>query len=154
MNNPVALTDPSGLDGDTPIAIGGCVGAVASGGADIFDDIGCGWSLFNLFGLFGSGPSFHGTLSPRPSTGNGSWDGNFGESLGIPTSIPQGSLGAALGLPSQGCEFGACGGGPGSFAGGNSIAVGGPIILTPPQWYWAFLHNLQPQLVTHCMHLP
>jgi RHS repeat-associated protein len=134
MNNPVALTDPSGLDGDTPIAIGGCVGAVASGGADIFDDIGCGWSLFNLFGLFGSGPSFHGTLSPRPSTGNGSWDGNFGESLGIPTSIPQGSLGAALGLPSQGCEFGPCGAGSSSLTPGQGGALGGPILITPPTW--------------------
>jgi hypothetical protein len=39
--------------------------------------------------------------------------GSFGESLGIPTSIPQGNwgIGMALDLPSEGCEFGPCGGG-------------------------------------------
>jgi hypothetical protein len=114
LNNPVVFTDPQGLDGVSPIgigsAVGGCVGVVVSGGENPIADLGCGLSLFkDIWGLF-SGPSFHGTLKPRPT---GSWDGNFGESLGIPTSIPRGNmgLGMALGLPAQGCEFGACGGG-------------------------------------------
>ncbi len=58
------------------------------------------------------GPSFHGSLHPRPAgTGNPQWDGNFGESLGISTKIRMGSWGIAqaLGLPDAGCEFGACG---------------------------------------------
>jgi RHS repeat-associated protein len=98
-NNPAALTDPTGLDGglcSNPLL---CVIATVG-------------TIIDLEWLF-SGPSFHGTLSPRPSTSNSNWDGNFGESLGIPTSIPQGNfgLGMALGLPSQGCEFGACAGG-------------------------------------------
>jgi hypothetical protein len=130
LNNPAALTDPEGLDGENPISIGGavgvCTGAVISGGANGIADIGCGLSLFtDIVGLFG-GPSFHGTLSPRPSTGNPNWDGNFGESLGIPTSIPPGNfgLGMALGLPSQGCEFGACGGGGFEFGPDDPDAIG------------------------------
>ncbi len=111
-SDPANFIDPSGLDAGGTLSlggIGGCVGAASSGGVDIFADIGCGWGLLNLLG---GHPSFHGSLQPRPSS-NAGWDGNFGESLGIPTSIPQGNfgLGIALGLPSQGCEFGACGGG-------------------------------------------
>jgi hypothetical protein len=45
--------------------------------------------------------------------------GSFGESLGIPTGIPQGMWGigpAALGLPSSdSCEFGVCGAGSTGF---------------------------------------
>lgn len=123
MNNPIALTDPQGLDGGDQNSGGGGVGNACLGAAESLAwnfpaDAGCAWGLFqDISGLFGSGPSFHGTLSPRPSTGSSGWDGNFGESLGIPTSIPQGSLslGAALGLPSQGCEFGPCDGGGFSF---------------------------------------
>ncbi len=73
--------------------------------------------------LFGGDPSFHGSLKPRPSTNVG-WDGNFGESFGIPTTVPQGNLGLgmALGLPTQGCEFGACGAGPTGFQAGVMAA--------------------------------
>jgi RHS repeat-associated protein len=138
-NDPVNFIDPSGQDGESPISIGsgigGCVGAAVSGGGDVFADIGCGWSVFEgLEDLFGGGSSFHGSLQPRPSTTAG-WDGNFGESLGIPTTIPQGNLGLgiALGLPSQGCEFGACGAGPSSLTPGQVPALGGPILI-PPTW--------------------
>ena len=120
LNDPNGLTDPSGLDGGGGglSGLGGCVGAAATEGANVYADIGCGFSIFQLIsGLFG-GPSFHGTLQPRPSS-NGGWDGNFGESLGIPTSVPRGNWGLALGLPSYGCEFGACGDWPGPFAGGG-----------------------------------
>ncbi len=123
-NDPANFIDPSGLDAGGTLSlggIGGCVGAASSGGVDIFADIGCGWGLFNLFG---GQPSFHGSLQPRPSS-NAGWDGNFGESLGIPTSIPQGNLGLgiALGLPSQGCEFGACGGGGFGFQNAGTMAA-------------------------------
>jgi RHS repeat-associated protein len=130
LNNPFAFTDPQGLDGDSPISIGntvgGCVGVAISEGGDPISDIGCGLSIFeDILGLFGGHPSFHGTLSPRPSTGNPNWDGNFGESLGIPTSIPQGNFGLAmaLGLPSQGCEFGPCGGGGFGFGPGGAVSL-------------------------------
>jgi hypothetical protein len=72
-------------------------------------------------GLFG--PSFHGSLTPRPqSTGVPDWGndpGSFGESLGIGNGIKTGTWGvtSALGLPDAGCEFGACGAG---FQQGNS----------------------------------
>jgi len=78
------------------------------------------------------GPSFHGTLKPRPAgTGNAQWDGNFGESLGISTKIPMGSWGIAqaLGLPDAGCEFGACGGGISGFQNGYTY--------NPKQSPWA-----------------
>lgn len=65
-------------------------------------------------------------------------DGNFGESLGIPTSIPQGSLGMALGLPSQGCEFGACGAGGLGFGDDVSKIPSNITVNIPPQvWFWA-----------------
>ncbi len=65
-------------------------------------------------------------LSPNYPPSNAGWDGNFGESLGIPTSIPQGNfgLGMALGLPSQGCEFGPCGSGSNSFGPGAGAIAG------------------------------
>jgi hypothetical protein len=36
------------------------------------------------------------------------------------------------------CEFGACGG-PSDFTGNKPYAVGGPIIVTPPQWLLSFV---------------
>jgi hypothetical protein len=47
-------------------------------------------------------------------------------SLGIPTSIPKGNwgVGLALGLPSDACEFGPCGGGASSF---QSVAAAAPV---------------------------
>jgi RHS repeat-associated protein len=102
-NDPANLIDPSGqcLECVAPIC-GPICGAIVGTAGGILE-------LSKLLGWWG-GPSFHGSLQPRPSTNIG-WDGNFGESLGIPTTIPQGNLGLgmALGLPAQGCEFGACG---------------------------------------------
>lgn len=123
--NPLAYIDSTGLDGEGGIgaggSIGGCLGAAESEGGNVFADIGCAASLFkDLFGLFGGGPSFHGSLSPRPRTGT-PWDGNYGESLGIPVNGPPFSMGGiqgALGLPAAGCEFGACGAGPSAFGQG------------------------------------
>lgn len=96
LNNPLSLSDPRGLDG------GGC-------GVWCYIPI-IGPIIMDLFS--GSPrPRFHGSLHPRPTVGGPSWDGNFGESLGISTKLPRANLGlaAALGLPDAGCEFGACG---------------------------------------------
>ncbi len=105
QNNPAWFTDPSGQLTEGPaLYVGTAIcgpecGAVAAVGAGIAE---------LLVGLLGfNAPSFHGSLEPRPSAA--SWDGNFGESLGIPTSIQQGNWG--VGLTTDGCEFGACGSG-------------------------------------------
>ena len=114
MNNPLTFNDPSGQDG------GAC-------GVGVVDSVltlnpagllGCVFDAWFFDSLFGGGPSFHGSLKPRPSTPSD--PGSFGESLGIPTSIPQGNwgIGLALNLP-EACEFGACGGGVDSFMGGS-----------------------------------
>jgi RHS repeat-associated protein len=120
MNDPANFNDPSGQCPECivcivqPVVCGAIVGTITGGIVKGLED------------LFGGGSSFHGSLKPRP---NGGWDGNFGESLGIPTSIPRGNLGLgiALGLPSDGCEFGACGfqqGDPlGSISVGNGISA-------------------------------
>jgi hypothetical protein len=72
-----------------PAGPGACAIAI---GVDI-GELAIGYGLIKgLEDLFGGGPSFHGSLKPRPPS-NGGWDGNFGESLGIPTSIPRGNLG-------------------------------------------------------------
>jgi RHS repeat-associated protein len=149
MNNPVALTDPSGLDGGSASGIA-CISAVVQGGANVGSDAACAVSAVISWLFFDSlfrGSNFHGTLKPRPSTPNSGWDGNFGESLGIPTSIPQGNfgLGMALGLPSQGCEFGACGGGPMDVTPGAAVYSAVPYINMQSwqqllahvyPWYW------------------
>jgi hypothetical protein len=126
LNNPLAFTDPTGQG---PEGAAGCLGgpvgcAVGFAAAAIFDD----WLFNSIFG----GPSFHGTLKPRPAgTGNPQWDGNFGESLGISTKIRMGSWGIAqaLGLPDAECEFGACGGGISGFQNGYTY--------NPKQSPWA-----------------
>jgi len=109
--NPLMFTDPTGLDGN-PIGaggtVGGCVSAALSEGGNVYADIGCGLSLLkDLFGLFGGGPTFHGSLQPRPRTSTGVWNDTFG----IPYGGLSNGITGALGLPSGGCEFGACGGG-------------------------------------------
>ncbi len=119
-NSPLNFIDPSGLDGKNPISIagglGGCVGAAYSEGANIFADVGCGISLISDIASLFSHPTFHGSLTPRPSTGNPNWDGNFGESLGLPVNGPALGSGGLFGS-SSGCEFGGCGFQPGN---GNS----------------------------------
>jgi RHS repeat-associated protein len=137
-NNPLSFTDPSGLDGDNPISVagglGGCVGAAASEGVNIVADIGCGISLFRDIASLFSPPSFTGTLQPRPSgTGAPNWDGNFGESNGLPVNGPVfgGGIGGALGIPSGGCEFGACGGGFTQGSGSTGVSLGTTFIVPP-----------------------
>jgi RHS repeat-associated protein len=130
-NNPLTFTDPSGQDGCLAAiaagAEGGPIGEGISIGACVAELFGAGNLLNDLVGLF-SGPSFHGSLTPRPeSTGVPDWGndpGSFGESLGIGKGIKTGTWGvtSALGLPDAGCEFGACGGGPLGFQNGATTA--------------------------------
>ena len=92
LNNPLSFTDPSGQDGGLVLCAGGPV-ACAAGVAvtAIFD-----WKFFES--LFG-GPSFHGSLKPRPNAQP--WDEH---------NIMYGpNIAGALGLPDAGCDFGACG---------------------------------------------
>lgn len=146
--NPLAYTDPTGL------MLDGAVGAAAPG-VCAANPIACAalfvggalldWKVFD--NIFGGGPSFHGSLSPRPTSGTSAWDGNFGESLGIPVNGPPFSMGGvvgALGLPSGGCEFGACGPGPSGFSPGSVGANFSKITVDPRLMYvadalnWAF----------------
>lgn len=112
------------------LATGGPLGPEAAG-------ILCGVSIaavaaedvFKFFGLF-SGPTFHGTLKPRPgSVGQQPWDDTFG--------IPYpglNSIGEAIGLPSDGCEFGACGGITTFAEGQASQSDNKPTIDILPPW--------------------
>ena len=78
---------------------GGCIGAAISEGADVGDDVVCGVELLrDILDLFHH-PKFTGTTSPRPNAQP--WDEyhiHYGPNIA-----------GALGLPSGGCEFGACG---------------------------------------------
>ena len=127
---PLASVDSLGLDDD------GCWDD--DGSDDCGDPI-----LGSIFGGGGGAGGHHGNPHSTADTGYGSPDndngtdvyppyvtqqssdpGSFGESLGIPTGIPQGAwgIGPALGLPSSdSCEFGGCGGGIDSFA--NAVAA-------------------------------
>lgn len=143
LNNPLSFTDPSGLFTNGAYCGDSCPDDGGGGFISIFVDIGEA-----IASLFGGGPSFHGSLHPRPSgTGNPQWDGNFGESLGIGNQIPTGRWGIAqaLGLPDAGCEFGACGAGPMNATPGAAVYSAVPYInmqswqqllahLYP--WYW------------------
>ncbi len=114
LNNPLSATDPTGQDGGgSGIA---CVSAVAQGGANPVSDGWCAvaaifdWKFFES--LFG-GPSFHGSLKPRPNAQP--WDEH---------NIMYGpNIAGALGLPDAGCDFGACGGGIDYFQQGNAPSV-------------------------------
>jgi RHS repeat-associated protein len=115
-NNPLGYTDPTGLDGN-PISVagglGGCIGAAASGGGDIADDISCGITLaFDIAGLF-SHPKFTGATRARPNA-------HIWDEKQFPIHYGP-NIGGALGLPSSGCEFGACGFAPGN--GNSTIAT-------------------------------
>ena len=104
-SNPLGLVDPSGQDGQGPISVGGglggCVGAIYSGGENYGADIGCGISLIkDLFDLF-SQPKFKGTLKPRPNAQP--WDEKE-----FPVQFGP-DIAGALGLPTPQCEFGVCG---------------------------------------------
>lgn len=102
MNNPTSFFDPEGLDGGEGGAVastGTCGAAVGSEGVDLPADVFCALGLVNFFeGLFGI-PTFHGTLKPRPN--DQPWDEyhiHYGPNIA-----------AALGLPDETCDFGACG---------------------------------------------
>jgi RHS repeat-associated protein len=127
MNNPLSGTDPTGQ-----IFCG--VSAAADGGLAVSGPIGwavlgtcVGETILKLFDWFG-GPSFHGTLKPRPEgTGSPDWanvDASLGETLGLPSDMNWSKINpgiaGALGLPDAGCEFGACGGGLGFQQGSDS----------------------------------
>ena len=88
-----------------------CYAAIAQGGANVGNDVACAvTAIFDaLFfkSLFG-GPSFHGSLQPRPNTGQ-VWNDTYG----VPYTGLSNGVTSALGLPSSGCEFGVCGGGLG-----------------------------------------
>jgi len=113
-NNPLSFTDPSGMDSETGGpggGAGGCIGAAISEGADVGDDVVCGVELLrDILDLFHH-PKFTGTTSPRPNAQP--WDEyhiHYGPNIA-----------GALGLPSGGCEFGACGSsfsGPGAWSSG------------------------------------
>ena len=102
-NSPLTSIDPTGLDGEgtspfpSPFQL-----------------------IYDIMSIF-TGPSFHGSLQPRPSVQD-PWNEHIGLPAGAP--LPGGGIWNALGLPSGGCEFGACGGGPTSF---QSAAAAAPI---------------------------
>lgn len=137
-NSPLAAIDPTGLspEGGSSNPAGGCIGAVALGGQNPVADVGCIASFLNnwfrgLFGLLG-GPSFNGSLTPRPS--GAIWDEHGGFNA-KPYSSIAGMIGDVDGLYSPGCEFGACGGGFTQGA-GNSITV-----LASPSFGLAYFVN-------------
>src|SRR5579885_747130 len=140
MNNPLSGTDPTGQ-----IFCG--VSAAADGGLAVSGPIGwavlgtcVGETIMKLFDWFG-GPSFHGTLKPRPEgTGSPDWanvDASLGETLGLPSDMNWSKINpgiaGALGLPDAGCEFGACGAGPSALKPGQTASLAGPILI-PPSW--------------------
>ena len=108
-NNPLSLVDPLGQDGALPIpgagtaGLGGCIGAAASEGSNVYADVGCGINILkDLLGLF-SHPAFRGSLKPRPNAQP--WDENQ-----FPIHYGP-NIAGALGLPDGTCDFGPCGGG-------------------------------------------
>jgi RHS repeat-associated protein len=101
-NRPMTFTDPSGQCPECAVLIGCgtdplCIASTIA--AVVADKV--------LFSWLFPGPTFHGTLKPRPrAAGQQPWDDTFG----IPYPGLNNSVAQALGLPSGGCEFGACGG--------------------------------------------
>jgi len=103
LGNPLAFTDPTGQ-----FAFCGVSGAGVEGGLALSGPIGwvalagCAGALIDqLLGL--RGPKFHGSLKPRPSANP--WNDKWG----VPYGGLGSSIGQAMGLPTGGCEFGACG---------------------------------------------
>ena len=131
---PMTYIDPSGLDGGGGGAGAiGCVGAVASSGGDIPDDIECAISVFDLvkdiIGLFDHPHHLTAATKARPNAQP--WD-EYNIHYGA-------NIGAALGLPGAGCEFGACGFSPGSGGANFSKNTIDPRMLyVADALYWAF----------------
>ena len=116
-NSPLSIIDPAGLDGEQNgpgrINVGGCIGAIASGGENVYADAFCVAQLLDDLLGFLHRPKFRGSLHPRPSSSP--WDEyhiHYGPNIA-----------GALGLPDQTCDFGACGGSIGdSFQQGAATA--------------------------------
>jgi RHS repeat-associated protein len=142
MNNPLAFADPTGKEACSAAvgeaAVGGPIGGVIGGLSCAAELLGAGKLLESLFGL--GGPSFHGSLHPRPQSGD---PASLGESLGLPINgAPlNAGIASALGLPDAGCEFGACGVGPGGFTQSNLPALSAPILSQPPAWLLNFINR-------------
>ena len=120
MNNPLMMTDPSGLF----CGFGVGEAAAAAGQVHIEAAACLANGIYTLF-HFLDRPRFHGSLKPRPGAGPVSDQDPWNETIGYPQGqFPSGGnpiqvLGGVLGFPtSAGCEFGACG-----FANGDSNAT-------------------------------
>jgi RHS repeat-associated protein len=123
-NNPLGGTDPSGR-----IACAATAGIILVTGGPAGPEgaaIACGIeygaaaaiSIFKLLGLFG--PSFHGTLAPRPSGGQ-PWS-----EIVLPNNP---NIAGALGLPDDTCDFGPCGGVINNFNNGAQLStISSPIL--------------------------
>ncbi len=114
LNDPLSQTDPTGQFTNGAATAAGCAGFGPIGcviGAGI--DLGLGAALGDiLHGIFGGGPSFHGSLKPRPNAQP--WD-EYNITYGP-------NIAGALGLPDATCEFGACGGPIENFQNGTSAS--------------------------------
>lgn len=133
LNNPVLLTDASGLDGDGGGGGFICYSAVVQGGVNVANDAGCAAiAVFDylFFHWLLGGPSFHGSLQPRPeTTGQPDFSGPIlNEHIGLPagTPLPEGGFGDLLGFPSSGCDFGNCASLGDSFQGRTPAQNQGP----------------------------
>jgi len=110
----MAFTDPSGREGVFYPAIWAVpVDLVASAAAIIID------ALFTDLDQH-----FHGSLAKRP--GANPWSDKFG----VPYGGIGNSIGQAFGLPTGGCDFGACGAGPMSVTGRQGDPGPNPISAT------------------------
>ncbi len=125
LNNPLSFIDPLGLEEDkdpcddpvyrdSHVESGGGWGGGGGGGGD-----GGGG------GGVGRGGEKGGLNPPLTGPDWGPDPGGFGETLGLPANLPPGiwGIGGVFGMPT-GCEFGACGGGIGSFQDAATVAAG------------------------------
>lgn len=106
-NSPLSAADRSGLigEGGSGAANGiPCYTAVTTGGRDLYGDLGCAWfvgnSIRDVLHYF-ERPRFRGSLTPRPNARIWDEHGSY--------SPKAAGISDLLGLPSGGCEFGACG---------------------------------------------
>ena len=123
-NNPLSFTDPTGQFAPiVPPAVcaGGpevCAIGIAVDVAELAIGYGIVKGLEDLFGF--GGPTFHGSLKPRPNAQP--WD-EYNIHYGP-------NIAGALGLPDESCEFGACGAGPSSFGPGGPSGGSNPLEVT------------------------